>query len=83
LDDLVTVARGLVEQDQNGRPYVAATESLTAARTEATAKHLVAATKWAAAVSPRASTATASASPRTTVALGALPVIVFVKFLIH
>jgi hypothetical protein len=83
LDDLVTVAWGLVEQDQDGRSNVTATESLTAAGTEATAEHLVAATKWAAAVSTRASTATATGSPWTTVALGALTVIVFVILVIH
>jgi hypothetical protein len=83
LDDLVTVARGLVEQDQDGRSNVAATQSLTAAGTKATAEHLVAAAERAAAVSTRASTATATGSPWTTVALGALIVIVFVKFVIH
>jgi hypothetical protein len=83
LDDLVTVAGGLIEQDQDGRSNVASTKPLTAARSESTAKHLVTATKRSSAVSAWASTATATDSARTTVALGALAVIVFVKFVIH
>jgi hypothetical protein len=83
LDDLVAVARGLIEQDQDGRSNVAATESLTAAGAEATTKHLVAATKRSTAVSTWASTASATIPPGTTVALGALTVLVFMKFVIH
>jgi hypothetical protein len=83
LDDLVSVARSLVEQDQDGRSNVAPAKALTAAGTEAAPKHLVAATKWSATVSARATTATATISPGSAVALGALTVLVFVKIVIH
>jgi hypothetical protein len=83
LNDLVTVARGLIEQDQNGRSNIASTKPLTATRLESTAKHLVTATKRSSAVSARAPTATATDSTRTMVALGALTVFVFMKFVIH
>jgi hypothetical protein len=82
LDDLVTVARGLVEQDQDGCSNVATAQALTSARWKSTPEHLVASTEGSA-VSTGASTATATASSGTTVALGALIVIVIVKFVIH
>jgi hypothetical protein len=83
LDDLVAVAWGLIEQDQDGRSNVAATKALTAARGKSASEHVVASTKRSSAVSTGASTASATFSPRTTVTLGALSVFVFVKFVIH
>jgi hypothetical protein len=55
---------------------------LTAPRWESTPEHLVTPTEGAA-VSARASTATATAPSGTTVAFGALIVCVFVEFVIH
>jgi hypothetical protein len=82
LDDLVPVARGLIEQDQDGSSYVAAAKALTAARWEPTSEHLIASAERPS-VSTRASTASATVSSWSTIALRVLVVFVFMEFVIH
>jgi uncharacterized MAPEG superfamily protein len=79
---LVPVARCLVEQDQNGCSNVTTAKTLTSARRETTPEHLVASAERSA-VSTGASSATATVSAWTTIALRALFVIVFMEFVIH
>jgi hypothetical protein len=82
LDDLVPVARGLIEQDQDGRSNVAAAKALTAARWEPTSEHLIASAERPS-VSTRASSASATVSSGSTIALRVLVVFVFMEFVIH